>query len=121
MPAGLMTLPTEAETLLRRCSGFQSISAIFLIACAANFGVVMLKNTSAPVDLSLTIWLSIGGLGRLVALLGDDHRGGLVAEPVLQALQVVLAVIVVLVEHRDLGVGLLLQQVLRRRYAPSLW
>ena len=60
-PAGLITLPTEAETLLRMCSGFQSISAIFLIACAANFGVVTLKNTSAPVAFSLTMWLSIEG------------------------------------------------------------
>ena len=60
-PAGLITLPTEADTLLRRCSGFQPISATFLIACAANFGVVMLKNTSAPVDFSLTMWLSMVG------------------------------------------------------------
>ena len=60
-PAGFITLPTEAETLLRKCSGFHSISAIFLIACAANFGVVMLMKTSAPVDFSLTMWLSIVG------------------------------------------------------------
>src|SRR5712675_2469328 len=52
-----MTLPTDAETLLRMWSGFHSTSAIFLIAWAANFGVV--------------------------------------------------------IQHRDLGVGLLLQQVLR--------
>ena len=38
-PAGLITLPTEAETLLRKWVGFQPISEIFLIACAANFGV----------------------------------------------------------------------------------
>ena len=38
-PAGLITLPIEAETLLSKCTGFQPISAIFLIACAANFGV----------------------------------------------------------------------------------
>ena len=60
-PAGLITLPIEAETLLRKCSGFQPISAIFLIACAANFGVVMLKNTSAPVDFSLTMCESMVG------------------------------------------------------------
>ena len=60
-PAGLITLPIEAETLLRKCSGFHSISAIFLIACAANFGVVTLKNTSAPVDFSLTMWRLIVG------------------------------------------------------------
>ncbi len=60
-PAGFITLPIEAETLLRKCSGFQPISAFFLIACAANFGVVMLKKTSAPVDFSLTMWESIVG------------------------------------------------------------
>ena len=43
------------------CSGCQSISASFLIACAANFGVVMEMNTSAPVAFSLTMWLSIEG------------------------------------------------------------
>ena len=31
------------------------------MACAANFGVVTLKNTSAPVAFSLTMWLSIVG------------------------------------------------------------
>ena len=42
IPAGLSTEPTEFDTLLSRCTGFHSISAIFLIACAANFGVVTL-------------------------------------------------------------------------------
>ena len=56
-----MTLPTEVETLATIWSAFQSISAIFLIVCAANFGVVMLIRTSAPLALSLTIWLSIVG------------------------------------------------------------
>ena len=60
-PAGLITPPTEAETLATMCSGFHPISAIFLIACAANFGVEMLMKTSAPVALSLTIWSSIVG------------------------------------------------------------
>src|SRR5450755_830699 len=60
-PAGLITLPTEAETLLRMCSGFHSISATFLIACAANFGVAMSTNTSALLDLSLTICESMLG------------------------------------------------------------
>jgi hypothetical protein len=31
------------------------------MVCAANFGVVMLIRTSAPLALSLTIWLSIVG------------------------------------------------------------
>jgi hypothetical protein len=41
--------------------GFQPISAAFLIACAANFGVVMLKKVSAPEAFSDTIWLSMVG------------------------------------------------------------
>ncbi len=60
-PAGFMTAPIEAETLLRKWVGFHPISAFFLIACAANFGVVMFMNTSAPVDFSLTMWESIVG------------------------------------------------------------
>ena len=60
-PAGLITLPIEEETPLRKCSGFQPISWFFLIACAANFGVVMLKKTSAPVDFILTMWESMVG------------------------------------------------------------
>ena len=36
-PAGLITAPMEVLTLLRKCSGFQPISAAFLIAWAANF------------------------------------------------------------------------------------
>ena len=56
-----MTAPTDVETLATICSGFQPISAIFLMVCAANFGVVMLIRTSAPLALSLTIWLSIVG------------------------------------------------------------
>jgi hypothetical protein len=60
-PAGLITLPTDAETLVSRCIGFQSISEIFLIDCAANFGVVMLISTSAPVAFILTMWLSMLG------------------------------------------------------------
>src|SRR6185312_13253975 len=53
-----------------------------------------------------------GGFGDLVAFLRHDHRGGLGAEAVLEALDVVFAVIVVLVEDGDLGVRLLLQEVL---------
>src|SRR6185503_1294994 len=52
-PAGFITLPTETDTLLRRCIGFQPISAICLIAWAANFGVVALKKMSAPEALRL--------------------------------------------------------------------
>src|SRR5206468_631906 len=103
MPAGLITLPIEAETLLRKCSGFQPISAFFLIACAANFGVVMLKNTSAQGRLQGDHVRVDGGLGGLIAFLGDDQGPALRAQAVLEAFQVVLAVIVVLVQHRDFG------------------
>ena len=85
-PAGLSTEPTECETLLRMCTGFQPISAALRIACAANFGVVTLKKTSAPEAFSLMIWRIDRRVGDLVGLLGDDHRLGLVAEPVLEAL-----------------------------------
>ena len=60
-PAGLITPPTELDTFDTMCSGVQFISASFLIACAANFGVVMLMKTSTPEAFSLTIWLSIEG------------------------------------------------------------
>src|SRR3954451_17592445 len=60
-PAGFNTDPTEFDTLFNRCTGFQPISCAFLIACAANFGVVMLKNTSAPEPFSETICESTVG------------------------------------------------------------
>ncbi len=50
-------------------------------------------------------------VGGLVGILDLDHRRCLVAEPVDQPLQVVLAEIVVLIEHGDLAVGLVLQDV----------
>ena len=53
-----------------------------------------------------------GRLRGFVAFLGNDHRGRLGAEPVLQALDVIFAVIVVLIEHGDLGVRLFLENVL---------
>src|SRR6266852_3378973 len=54
-----------------------------------------------------------GRLRDLEAFLDDDHRGGLGAETILQAFDIVLTVIVVLVEYGDLGVGHFLQNVLR--------
>src|SRR5215470_11946792 len=60
-PAGFRTAPTEDETLLRRWTGFQPMSAAFLIAWAANFGVVTLKNTLAPLFFRLTICESTVG------------------------------------------------------------
>ena len=73
-PAGLITLPIEPETLLRKCTGFQPTSAFFLIACAANFGVVMLMKTSAPDAFSLTMWRVDGRLGDFIAVFDHDHR-----------------------------------------------
>ena len=50
-----MTAPTEVALMSRMCTGFQLSSAIFLIACAACFGVEALKNRSAPASLILRI------------------------------------------------------------------
>jgi len=80
-----------------------SISASFLIACAANFGVVMLMKTSAPVAFSLTMWLSIvarrfRSFPRLLS--STTLRRG---RP--SGLQVVFAEIIVLIKDRDLAVG----------------
>jgi hypothetical protein len=50
-----------------------------------------------------------GRVGHLVRRLSNDHRFRLVAERSLQRVEVVLAVIVVLVQHRDLRIRLLRQ------------
>ena len=60
-PAGLSTVPSELDTLFRKCSGFQPMSCDFLMAWTANFGIVMLKKTLAPLFLRLTICESIVG------------------------------------------------------------
>ena len=60
-PAGFITEPTEADTLLRYCAGFQPMSAALRIAWAAAFGVAMLKKTLAPESLSWMTWLSTVG------------------------------------------------------------
>ena len=60
-PAGMSTVPVALDTLFRYCVGFQPISPAFLIAWAANFGVVILKKVSAPDALRVTIWLSTVG------------------------------------------------------------
>ena len=54
-PTGVSTSVLEAPTLLRMCSGFQSLLAIVAIASAENFGVVMFRNVSAPEPASLRI------------------------------------------------------------------
>src|SRR4026207_1481002 len=60
-PAGFSTVPSELDTLLRKCSGFHPISWAFLIACTAYFGIVMLKKTLARLFLRLQIWGAVGG------------------------------------------------------------
>ena len=111
-PAGFSTVPSELDTLFRKWSGFQPMSCAFLIAWAANFGIVTLKNTLAPLFLRFTICESIVGIGHLVGLLQHDQLLGGVAEAVLEALEVVLPVVVVLVEDADLRVRDVLQHVL---------
>ena len=54
-PTGFSTSAFDAPTLLRMCSGFQSSFATAAIACAENFGVVMLRNVSAPERFSFAI------------------------------------------------------------------
>ncbi len=57
----------------------------------------------------------------LVGGLGHDHAAGPGAQPCLEAVQVVLAVVVVLVEQRDPGVRPVLQNVQRVQFAfPSV-
>ena len=60
--AGFMTEAIEVEVAARKkMSGFQPISPIFLIACAACLGIACMNSTLAPDDFSLTIWLSMVG------------------------------------------------------------
>ena len=82
------------------------------IAWAANFGVAAMTNTSAPEPCSVDDLRIDGRLGGLVGGLLDQHAGMVGAEPVLQPDQIVLAEVVVLVEHADLRVGLGRQDVL---------
>ena len=53
-----------------------------------------------------------GRLGQFVGNFRHDHLRGLVAEAGLQAVEIILAEVVVLIEHADLGVRMLLQNVL---------
>ena len=50
MPAGRMTIAIEAAGLSTNCNGFQPSSCALRIACTANFGVEMLRNTLALVE-----------------------------------------------------------------------
>ncbi len=92
-------------------TGCQPSSAIFLIACAANFGVPMLMKISGLADLDRH-HLGVDGRHRdLVGDAGDHHAVVFVAQHVLQAENIVLAEIVVLIEQADPGVGIVLQDV----------
>jgi len=50
-PAGLRTLPIEADEEDRNCAGFHPSSATTLIAWAANFAVAKFRKISGLVDL----------------------------------------------------------------------
>ncbi len=111
-PAGLTTAPIDAETLLRKCSGFQSSFADLADRLGCELRQCEVEEDVRAARLQLDDVGLDRRLGRLVAALRDDHRR-LVAEPVLQALEIVLAVVVVLVEDGDLRVRLFLQEILR--------
>ena len=55
IPAGRITKPTELDTLLRICVGFQPMSSALRIVCAANLGVAIVSRTLAPLFSSDTI------------------------------------------------------------------
>jgi len=61
----------------------------FLMACAANFGVVMLKKTLAPEFFGWIIWLSTVGSATIGCDL-DDLVGVLAETSRLTAVEVVL-------------------------------
>src|SRR5436305_15286060 len=61
-PAGLITAPTDCDTLVMMWIGCQPSSAIFLIACAANFGVATLMEMSGVLLLIATTWESTVGM-----------------------------------------------------------
>src|SRR6056297_3639563 len=60
-PAGLRVALTDDDTLFNRWSGFHPISQVFLIACAADFGIVTLKKTLAPLAANSKICASTVG------------------------------------------------------------
>src|ERR1700689_841288 len=51
-PALFITVPTEFDTEVRKCVGFQPMSETLRIDCAANLGVASLPIPSAPLDCS---------------------------------------------------------------------
>src|SRR5690348_15850439 len=60
-PAGLITAATETDTLLKKNSGFQPISATLRMACAAGFGPAAAISVSALAPCSVTICESTVG------------------------------------------------------------
>src|SRR6185437_13374271 len=61
------------------------------------------------------------GIGGLVADLLDDHRLGLAAKTIHHALDVVFAVIVILVEDADLGIGHVLAPLAMKMCGTFFW
>ena len=112
-----MTASIAATELITIVSGFQ-LSAL-AVAMRTN-GRRRRRQQHPRVCSGCLLPCELGGVARvrrLVALLGDD-QALLRAEADLQTAQVVLAVVVVLVEDRDLRVRRVLLDPLRRRRAP---
>ena len=55
-PAGFRVAPTDEAMPFRMCSGFQSISATFLIARAPNLGIAIVIKTERRVGRSFASW-----------------------------------------------------------------
>ena len=81
------------------------------MAWAANLGICRDQESIGAAALQRHDLRIHGRIGGFVGLGGDDHLGRLVAQPLAQADQVVLAEIVVLIEHGDLGVRYVLEDV----------
>ena len=112
-PAGGITAEYELDTEARKCIGFQPSSAVRLIAMVGEFRRGELDEDVGAGGLELGDLGVDAGVRHLVRRLGHDRN--LAAEAILQALDVVLAEAVVLIEDRDLAARMVLQQILRNR------
>src|ERR1019366_6566171 len=110
-PAGFMTVPVEAPTLLRMNSGFHPNSATFLIDWAANLGVVMLTKISAPFDFRVTIDESTVGSVVSYDCSPTIIDAALAPQSILETFDIIFAVVIVLIEDSDLSARLFLQDV----------
>jgi len=106
-----MTLPTEAETLLRDVERLPLDLGDLLDRLRREFRRRDIEEDVGARRFELDDVVIDRGLGGLEAFLGDDHGSRLGAEAVFEALDVVLAVIVILIHHGDLGVGLLFEKI----------